>query len=146
MSARTDSPPACPADAEYTVELQARHRQLEAQVAGAADEAVESMTPAEFDELGELRDLFARFRQWRGKVDRFYTDEKKDRERPPLAADKDGGIARALRVYVEGKRARHETRREMRDRAVFRPSGDRAPGTGIDRMAEGLRKGHGLTR
>ncbi len=147
MSTRNDAPPACPADAEYTTELQARHRALLDQ---REDDDAKALTPAEVDELQDLGDLFARFRQWRGQVDRFYANEKRDRERPPSAADKDGGIGRALRAYAEGKgkllKAFKGERRDGLANAQPHSTAGRGHGRGIARMAEGLRKGIGLTR
>jgi len=143
---QNDKPPACPAGAEYTVELQARHRQLEEL---SADDSAQSLGPAEVDELMELRGIFGRFCEWRGRVDRFFADQRRDAERPAQPADPDNSIGAAMRAYREGKAGKsHEVEKGQRNRpgAGYRPSAYREPGTGVERVSTAVRRNAGFVR
>ena len=144
MTTRIDAPPACPSDAGYTCELQTRHRQLEDL---AVDEDAQALTATECDELESLRGLFKRFCAWRGQVDRHYENARKEANRPPRAFDQDNSLGAAMKQYRDGqRRPALEVSRNRRHQGTFKGSAARTPGTGVDRMADAIRRGVGFTR
>lgn len=132
--------PVCPAADEYFEKDVHRKRQLEGHAAGENGEA---LTLGEVDELLELRGRAARYFAYRGKVDNFLADQRKDAARPVSAADPENKIATAMRERRNGRRS------DMSERAAntfegeslahgpgapLPESGRRQPGTGTDRI------------
>lgn len=131
------------ADAFYEKDVH-RKQQLEGHAAGKSGEA---LTPAEVDELLELRGRWTRYCAYRGRVDSFLADQRKDADRRPSAADPTHGVATAMRERRQGYRHAAADREANTTEATsaahghsdpLPSAGRRAPGTGVDRLAKAV--------
>ena len=138
----TAAKPVCPAADEFSMEDGHRKRSLEG---FAADENAGALSPADCDELAELRGRWSRYLGWRGRVDAYFDDLAKDAARPPHPADPENAIAGLMRERRQGRlsemRTAHPaTRRDGIQNAVDCDAG-RAPGTGADRIQAAVNAG-----
>jgi len=142
-----DQRPECPEGDGITSDEVTRMKKLREL---ADDENAKALTPTEVDDLHELEARWARYLVYRGKVDRYFADQKKERETPPNPADPKNLVGMALRAYHEGKgkslKAIKSKPRTGLANAEPHSTAGRGHGRGIERMAGALRRGEGLTR